>query len=78
MRQNTRKLIGVIITPLFLVAYVLVMMVFGAALAARGVGFWGKLAYHAVAGMAWLPVVMVIIKWMSRPDAPADSEPHDK
>ena len=78
MRQNTRKLIGVIITPLFLVVYVLVMMVFGAALAARGVGFWGKLAYHAFAGMAWLPVVMLIIKWMSRPDAPTDGETREE
>ena len=70
MRQNTRKLIGVIITPLFLIVYVLVMMVFGAALAARNVGFWAQLAYHAFAGLAWLPVVMLIIKWMSRPDDP--------
>ena len=68
MRQSTRKFIGVIIAPLFLIVYVLIMMVFGAALAARDVGFWGKLAYHAFAGVAWLPVVMLIIKWMSRPD----------
>lgn len=74
MRQNTRKLIGVIVTPLFLFVYVLVMMVFGAALAGHGVGFWGKLAYHAFAGVAWLPVVMVIIRWMSRPDAPTDAD----
>ena len=70
MRQNTRKLIGVIITPLFLFVYVLVMMAIGAALAAREPGFWVQLAYHAVAGVAWLPVVMLIIKWMSRPDDP--------
>ncbi len=68
MRQRTRKFIGVIITPLFLTIYVLIMMVFGAALAAREVGFWGKLGYHAFAGVAWLPVVMLIIRWMSRPD----------
>ena len=78
MRQNTRKFIGVIITPLFLVIYVLVMMAFGAALAGHGVGFWGKLAYHAIAGVAWLPVVMVVIRWMSRPDAPADSDDPDR
>ena len=70
MRQRTRKFIGIILTPLFLFIYVLVMMGFGAALAGHGVGFWGKLAFHAFAGVAWLPVVMVIIKWMSRPDRP--------
>ena len=69
MRQRTRKLFGIVLVLSFLVAYVLVMMVFGAALAAHHVGFWGKLAYHAFAGLAWLPVVMLIIKWMARPDA---------
>ncbi len=69
MRQRTRKFIGVILTFMFLVVYVLVMMAIGAALAAREPGFWVQLGYHAVAGVAWLPVVMLIIKWMSRPDA---------
>ena len=78
MRQNTRKLIAVIIAPLLIFVYALVMMVFGAALAARGVGFWGKLAYHAVAGLAWLPVVMGIIKWASRPDTPADADRRER
>ncbi len=70
MRQRTRKFIGVILTFMFLVVYVLVMMAIGAALAAREPGFWVQLGYHAIAGVAWLPVVMVIIKWMSRPDEP--------
>ncbi len=68
MRQRTRKFIGVILTFTFLVIYVLVMMVFGAALAAREPGFWAQLGFHALAGLAWLPVVMLIIRWMSRPD----------
>jgi len=68
MRQSTRKFIGVILTFVFLTIYVLVMMVIGAALAAREPGFWVQLGYHALAGIAWLPVVMLIIKWMSRPD----------
>ena len=69
MRQRTRKLFGVIFILLFLVAYALVMMAIGAMLAGRAPGFWQRLAYHAVAGLAWLPVVMLIIKWMARPDA---------
>ena len=72
MRQSTRKFIGVILTFSFLVVYVLIMMVFGAALAARNAGFWTQLGYHAFAGVAWLPVVMWIIKWMSRPDPEND------
>ena len=71
MRERTRKFIGIILTFTFLLVYVLVMMVFGAALAAREPGFWVQLGYHAVAGVAWLPVVMWIIKWMSKPDTPA-------
>ena len=74
MRQRTRKFIGVILTFVFLVVYVLVMMAIGAALAAREPGFWVQLGYHAVAGVAWLPVVMVIIKWMSRPDEPGSED----
>ncbi len=69
MRQRTRKFIGIIITFSFLVVYVLVMMAFGAMLAAREPGFFVQLAYHAIAGVAWLPVVMFIIRWMARPDA---------
>jgi hypothetical protein len=68
MRQRTRKLIGVIVMPLYLAIYVLIMMAIGAALAGRDVGEGVRFAYHAIAGFAWLPGAMLIIRWMARPD----------
>jgi len=72
MRQRTRKLIGVIVMPIYLAIYVLIMMTIGAGLAAREVGEGVRFAYHAIAGFAWLPGAMLIIKWMARPDRPGD------
>jgi hypothetical protein len=28
----------------------------------------GRIAFFATAGLLWLPVVMVIIRWMARPN----------
>ena len=32
----------------------------------------GQLVFFIIAGMAWLPVMMMIIRWMSRPDEEPD------
>ena len=71
MRQRTRKFIGVIVMIVYLTVYALVMMAIGAALAMRGVGGIGQFLYHAVAGFAWLPGAMLLIRWMARPDPPS-------
>ena len=68
MTQRARKLIGTFGSVFFLIAYSLVAMAVGGHLVVgRGLVF--ELPFYAAAGVLWLPVVMAIIRWMSRPDA---------
>jgi hypothetical protein len=65
--MRTRKAIGTIATVAFLIAYALVMMAVGGILVVgRGMVF--ELPFYILAGLGWLPVVMLIIRWMSKPD----------
>ena len=67
MTMRTRKAIGTIATVAFLIAYALVMMAVGGMLVVgRGMVF--ELPFYILAGLGWLPVVMLIIRWMSKPD----------
>ncbi len=68
MRQRPRKFAGTLLTVGFLIAYALVAMAIG------GQFFVGRhgiveFMYFALAGVAWLPFVMAIIRWMSKPDS---------
>ena len=67
MTMRTRKAIGTIATVAFLIAYALVMMAVGGMLVVgRGMVF--ELPFYILAGLGWLPVVMLIIRWMSKQD----------
>jgi hypothetical protein len=67
MTMRTRKAIGTIATVAFLICYALVMMAVGGMLVVgRGMVF--ELPFYILAGLGWLPVVMLIIRWMSKPD----------
>jgi hypothetical protein len=67
MTMRARKAIGTIATVAFLIAYALVMMAVGGILVVgRGMVF--ELPFYILAGLGWLPVVMLIIRWMSKPD----------
>jgi Protein of unknown function (DUF2842) len=67
MTLRQRKFAGTLMTVGFLVAYSLVAMAIGGIYV---VGHHGALefVYFAIAGVGWLPVVMAIIRWMSKPD----------
>ena len=65
MRQRARKLVGTFATIFFLIAYSLIAMAIGGHFVVGG-GLFAELAYFVVAGLAWLPVVMVLIRWMAR------------
>lgn len=67
MTRRTRKLIGTLGTAGFLIVYSLVAMAVGGQLVV-GRGLLAELPFFAAAGLLWLPAVMAIIKWMSRPD----------
>jgi Protein of unknown function (DUF2842) len=67
MTIRQRKLAGTIATIVFLTLYCLAAMAIGGAFIV-GRSRLIEIAYFIVAGVAWLPVVMAIIRWMSRPD----------
>jgi hypothetical protein len=67
MNIRTRKLIGTVATVLFLIVYCLIAMVIGNAALTRLSGL-GQAAYFILAGVAWLPVAMLLVRWMQRPD----------
>ncbi len=63
MNTRMRKLIGTIVTVAFLICYCLLAMVVGSAVLLRANGIVQGL-YFVAAGFAWLPLVMVVIRWM--------------
>ena len=67
MNMRSRKAIGTAATVLFIIVYALVMMAVGGHFVV-GRGMAVELSFYIVAGAGWLPVVMAIIRWMSRPD----------
>jgi len=67
MTIRQRKLAGMIAIVLFLAIYCLVAMAIGGAyVVGRSPAI--EIGFYLIAGLAWLPVVMKIIRWMSRPD----------
>ncbi len=67
MNQRTRKAIGTLATVAFLIVYALIAMAVGGMLVVgRGIAF--ELPFYIIAGTLWVPVSMMIIRWMSRPD----------
>jgi hypothetical protein len=67
MKQRARKAVGTAAIIAFVIAYALVMMAVGGEVAV-GQGLAAELGFFAIAGLLWLPVVMAIIRWMTRPD----------
>jgi hypothetical protein len=55
----------------FLIVYSLVAMVIGGDVAI-GRSRLFEVIFYLIAGIAWLPPVMLIIRWMSRPDRVPD------
>ncbi len=67
MSLRSRKFLGILLTIAWLVIYALVAMVVGGVLVVgRGMAF--ELPFYILAGCAWVPVEMMIIRWMSKPD----------
>jgi glucose dehydrogenase len=67
MRVRTRKLIGTAAMIVFLMVYCLIAMVIGNAALAKLSGL-GQALYFILAGLAWLPPAMLLVRWMQRPD----------
>ena len=67
MNIRTRKAIGTVATVLWLTIYALIAMAIGGQFVV-GSGMAVELLFFVVAGVAWIPVTMLTIKWMTRPD----------
>jgi len=67
MNIRTRKAIGTIATVLWLTVYTLIAMAIGGQFVV-GNGIAAELLFYVLAGLAWIPVAMLLIKWMTRPD----------
>ncbi len=66
MSESARKLIGMIVLLVFLGIYSLLVMALGASRLLT-LGWAVELAYYAVAGLLWVPVAILIIRWMQKP-----------
>jgi hypothetical protein len=67
MRIRQRKFVGIVATIVFLVAYALIAMGIGGQYVV-GHGAAIELPAFILLGIGWIPVAMVLIRWMSRPD----------
>ena len=68
MKIRQRKLVGIMATIAFLAVYALIAMAIGGQYVV-GLGWAIELAAFILLGVGWIPVAMVLIRWMSRPDA---------
>jgi hypothetical protein len=66
---RTRKLIGTVATVCYLIVYCLIAMVIGDAVVTNAGGL-GQAMFFIAAGFAWLPLAMLLVRWMQRPDEP--------
>jgi len=67
MTMRTRKFIGAVILAVFLVAYSIVAMAFGASQIV-GESHLAQVIYFFTAGLAWIIPAGLLIRWMQRPD----------
>jgi chromate transport protein ChrA len=63
MSQRTRKLVGTVALLALIIVYSLVAMVVASALLAK-FGTLGRTLVYLVAGLAWVPLAMLIVSWM--------------
>ena len=66
MTLRQRKFIGMVAIVAFLIVYCLIAMAIGG-MVAVGLPLPLEIGFFVIAGIAWLPVVMMLIRWMSRP-----------
>ena len=67
MTLRQRKFIGMVAILGFLIVYCLIAMAIGGTIAV-GLPRPLEIGFFVIAGIAWLPIVMMTIRWMSRPD----------
>jgi Protein of unknown function (DUF2842) len=63
LTRRTRKLVGTIIMLLFVVVYALLVTALAAPILTRANKIV-EAVFYVIAGLAWAPPLMVLIKWM--------------
>ncbi|MBV5264112.1 DUF2842 domain-containing protein [Pinisolibacter aquiterrae] len=66
MTSPARRFAGSLILVIFLLVYVFFATAVGDVVVASKSG-WVQFAYFVVAGLAWVPVAGLIVRWMYRP-----------
>ncbi len=66
MKLRQRKFIGILATIVFLTAYTLVAMATGG-IYVVGLGIAVELPVFILLGIGWVPMAMILIRWMARP-----------
>ena len=69
MTARIRKLIGAVALLALVVVWSLVAMALAQSVLTNIDGFVAAI-YYVVAGLGWVLPAMLLVKWMSRPDAP--------
>jgi hypothetical protein len=63
MSRRMRKLVGTVLMLLFVVVYALVVTALAAPIL-RGANKAVEAIFYVVAGLAWAPPLMLMVKWM--------------
>jgi hypothetical protein len=66
IKHPIRKFFGVVALLLLLIVYSLVLMVFASS-TLPSVGGLGAFVFYAVAGLAWVPIAILILRWAFAP-----------
>jgi Protein of unknown function (DUF2842) len=69
MRIRTRKLIGAFALLALVTVWSLLAMALAQS-ALTNINGWIATIYYVVAGLGWVLPGMLLVKWMTRPDAP--------
>jgi Protein of unknown function (DUF2842) len=67
MKGSERKLVGILLMIIFVFVYAMTVMGLFAPVFLGG-GRTAQLVFYAVAGVAWVPPLMLLIKWMGGGD----------
>jgi uncharacterized membrane protein YuzA (DUF378 family) len=69
MRRRTRKLFGTLAMLAFVLVYALVVTAVAAPILTDA-SRWTQAIFYAIAGLAWAPPLMILIKWMEGGEDP--------
>ncbi len=67
-RATTRALLGTMALVVLMLVYVFAAMLLAVAVL-PGAGHFAEFSFYAVAGLAWVPLAVIVIKWMYPPNA---------